>query len=169
VPGIGKILSRVLLYAIHAIHRFPRGQDFLSSCRLGKGAKASGGKRLGTSGAQIGKAHLTWAFAEAAVLFLRDPPAAQKYLARLEKKYAQGKAWTILAPQLARAVSHMLQRNTAFERETVFQAYGRGADEPAASLDTKGWTLQEALTHAACTASVHAKAPLGQATLRPTL
>ncbi len=30
VPGIGKILSLVLLYEIHDIARFPRGQDFVS-------------------------------------------------------------------------------------------------------------------------------------------
>src|SRR5262249_37282833 len=53
VPGIGKILSLVLLYEIHDIHRFPRVQDFVSYCRLVKCAKASGGKRLGTSGAKI--------------------------------------------------------------------------------------------------------------------
>ena len=78
VPGIGEILSLVLLYAIHAIARFPRGQEFVSYCRLGKCAKESAGKRYGPSGSKIGKAHLTWAFAEAAVLFLRDKPAGQQ-------------------------------------------------------------------------------------------
>ena len=104
VPGIGKILRLVLLYAIHAITRFPRVQDFLSSCRLVKCAKESAGKRLGTSGATIGKAHRKWAFSAAAVLFLRDHPAAQKYLTRLEKNHAKGKALTVLAQKLARAV-----------------------------------------------------------------
>jgi transposase len=132
VPGIGKILSLMLLYEIHDINRFPRGQDFVSYCRLVKCAKASGGKRLGTSGAKIGKAHLTWAFSDAAVLFLRNHPAAQKYLARLETKHDKGKALTILAQKLARAVYHMLKRKAAFDRETFFQASGRGADEPAA-------------------------------------
>jgi transposase len=92
VPGIGKILSLVLLYAIHRIERFPRVQDFVSYGRLVKCAKESNGKRSGTSGAKIGNAHLTWAFSEAAVLFLRDNPAAQTYLARLENKHDQGKA-----------------------------------------------------------------------------
>src|SRR5262245_36276045 len=32
VPGIGKILSLVLLYEIHQIDRFPRVQDFVSYC-----------------------------------------------------------------------------------------------------------------------------------------
>src|SRR5262245_36375520 len=107
--------------AIHDIHRFPRVQDFVSYCRLVKCAKASGGKRLGTSGAKIGNAHLKWAFSEAAVLFLRDHPAAQKYLARLEKKHDKGKALTILAQKLARAVYYMLKRKVAFDTETFFQ------------------------------------------------
>src|SRR5215467_8869741 len=34
VPGIGKILSLVLLYEMHDIARFPRVQDFVSYCRL---------------------------------------------------------------------------------------------------------------------------------------
>jgi transposase len=121
VPGIGKILSLVLLYEIHDIHRFPRVQDFVSYCRLVKCAKESAGKRLGTSGSKIGNAHLKWAFSEAAVLFLRDHPAAQKYLARLEKKHDTGKALIVLAHKLARAVYHMLQRQVAFDMEKFFQ------------------------------------------------
>jgi transposase len=115
VPGIGKILSLVLLYEIHDINRFPRVQDFVSYCRLVKSAKESAGKRLGTSGKSIGNAHLKWAFSEAAVLFLRQNPAAQKHLARLEHKHGKGKALTILAHKLARAVYYMLKHTTAFD------------------------------------------------------
>lgn len=115
VPGIGEILSLVLLYEIHDIQRFPRVQDFVSYCRLVKCAKASAGKRYGTSGTTIGHAYLTWAFSEAAVLFLRANPAGQQYLGRLEKTHGQGKALTVLAHKLARAVYDMLKRDTAFE------------------------------------------------------
>jgi transposase len=117
VPGIGKILSLVLLYEIHDIDRFPTVQDFVSYCRLVKCAKESAGKRLGTSGTKIGNAHLKWAFSEAATLFLRNNPAGQKYLARLETKHGKGKALTILAHKLARAVYYMLKRHTAFDME----------------------------------------------------
>jgi transposase len=117
VPGIGKILSLVLLYEIHRIDRFPRVQDFASYCRLVKCSKESGGKRLGTSGAKIGNAHLKWAFSEAAVLFLRNNPQGQKLLARLERKHDKGKALTILAHKLARAVYYMLKRKTAFDMD----------------------------------------------------
>jgi transposase len=104
IPGVGKILALVLLYEIHDIRRFPRVQEFVSYCQLVKCAKESAGKRYGTSGKKIGNAYLKWAFSEAAVLFLRNNPAGQKYLARLEKKHGKGKALTILAHKLARAV-----------------------------------------------------------------
>jgi transposase len=121
VPGIGKILSLVLLYEMHDIARFPRVQDFASYCRLVKCARESAGKRSGTSGNKIGNGHLKWAFSEAAVLFLRDNPAGQKLLTRLEKKHSKGKALTILAHKLARAVYYMLKRQTAFDLDTFLQ------------------------------------------------
>ena len=121
VPGIGTILSLVLLYEMHAIERFPRGQDFASYCRLVTCARASAGTRSGTSGHTIGHAHLQWACSEAAVLCLRDHPAAQTFLARLEKKHSKGKAVTILAHKVARAVYSMLQRQTAFALHTFLQ------------------------------------------------
>jgi transposase len=117
VPGIGKILRLVLLYELHDITRFPRVQDFVSYCRLVKCAKESAGKRSGTSGAKIGNAYLKWAFSEAAVLFLRNHARGQKYLARLEKKHGKGKALTILAHKLARAVYYLLKRDTVFDMQ----------------------------------------------------
>jgi transposase len=121
VPGIGKILSLVLLYEIHDIARFPRVQDFVSYSRLVKCAKESAGKRYGTAGTKIGNAHLKWAFSEAAVLFLRTNPAGQKYLARLEKKHGKGKALTVLAHKLARAVYYMLKRRVVFDLDLFLQ------------------------------------------------
>jgi transposase len=97
IPGVGKILALVLLYEIHDIRRFPRGQEFVSYCRLVKCAKESAGKRYGTSGKKIGHAYLKWAFSEAAVLFLRNNPAGKKYLTRIARKHGKGKALTILA------------------------------------------------------------------------
>lgn len=121
VPGIGKILALVMLYEIHDIDRFPRVQDFVSYCRLVKCAKESAGKRYGSSGKKIGNAYLKWAFSEAAVLFLRNNEAGQKYLARLETKHGKGKALTILAHKLARAVYYMLKRETAFNMDIFMQ------------------------------------------------
>ena len=117
IPGVGKILALVMLYEIHDIERFPSVQDFVSYCRLVKCAKESAGKRYGTSGKKIGNAYLKWVFSEAAVLFLRHNLAGQKYLARLENKHGQGKALTILAHKLARAIYYMLKRETVFDMQ----------------------------------------------------
>ena len=136
VPGIGKILSLVLLYEIHRIDRFPSVQEFASYARLVTCSNESGGKRLGTAGKKIGNAHLKWAFSEAATLFLRNNPQAQKLLARLEKKHDKGKALSILAHKLGRAVYCMLKRKVAFDMERFLQTSGSRADEPGASLDS---------------------------------
>ena len=121
VPGIGKILSLVLLYEIHPIDRFASVQDFASYCRLVKCSKESGGKRLGTAGKKIGNAHLKWAFSEAATLFLRNNLQGQKLLSRLEKTHGKGKALSILAHKLGRAVYFMLKRKVAFDMDRFLQ------------------------------------------------
>src|SRR6266852_4754677 len=130
VPGIGKILALVLLYEIQDIARFPRVQDFVSYCRLVKCAKESNGKHYGYAGTKIGNAHLKWAFSEAAVLCLRRNPPAQRYVARLTHKHGKGKALTILAHKLARAVYYMLRRGQAFE-VTKFFAVTPGGEQPS--------------------------------------
>ena len=50
-------------------------------------------------------------------VYLRDNPAGQKFLSRLEKKHDKGKALTILAHKLARAVYYMLKRKVAFDMQ----------------------------------------------------
>src|SRR3970040_21662 len=117
VPGIGKVLALTILYEIHDITRFDRVQEFASYARLVKCQKQSGGKTLGTSGAKMGNVHLKWAFSEAGGLFLSRNAEGKKILARLEKKHGKGKALSILAHTIGRAVYEMLARGTAFSME----------------------------------------------------
>ena len=107
VPGLGALLRLVLRDESHDLHRFPRGQDVVSSWRLGNCAKASAGKRYGPSGTTMGQADLQGAFAAAAGLCVRAHPAGQTSLTRLEKTPAQGQALTGLAHKCARAVYDM--------------------------------------------------------------
>jgi hypothetical protein len=115
VPEIGKLLRLGRRDDIHDIARFPRGQEVVSDGRLVTCAKASAGKRLGTSGHQIGQAPLTWACPEAAVLVLRHNPTGRQYLARLANTHDKGKALTILAHTLARAVYDRRKRPPALD------------------------------------------------------
>ena len=117
VPGIGRILALVILYEVEDITRFPTIGQFASYARLVKCAKESAGKKAGYSGKKIGNAYLKWAFSEAAVLFLRGNPQAQKAIARLASKHGKGKALSILAHRLGRAVYVMLTKRQPFEME----------------------------------------------------
>ena len=122
VPGIGQMLALVLRYEIQDIARFPRVQDFVSYCRLVKCAKESNGKRLGTSGKKIGNVHLRWAFAEAAILFLRQNQPGKEFFMKLEHQPGKAKALTVLAHKLARAVFYMLTREQAFDLQRFVTA-----------------------------------------------
>src|SRR5687767_1654889 len=122
VPGIGKVLALTILYEIHDITRFDRVQEFASYARLVKCAHTSAGKMLGTGGAKMGNVHLKWAFSEAAVLFLRHTKDGKKLLAGIEKKHGKGKALSILAHKIGRAVFYMLSRGTVFSMEKFLAA-----------------------------------------------
>jgi transposase len=115
VPGIGVILGLVLLYEIHDIRRFGSVQQFVSYCRLVKCSHESAGKKTTGKGNKIGNAHLKWAFSEAAVIMLRELPAAKSFVARLEKQHGKSKAISILAARLGRTVYWMLKRKEAFD------------------------------------------------------
>jgi len=117
VPGIGKILALTILYEIHDITRFDRVQEFASYARLVKCTHQSAGRTYGTGGAKMGNVHLKWAFSEAAVLYLRHAPGGKKLLAEIEKKHGKGKALSILAHKIGRAVFYMLARGTVFSMD----------------------------------------------------
>jgi transposase len=120
IPGVGNLLSLVLLYEIHTIDRFPSVGDFLSYARLVTPKHTSDGKVTGHSGAKIGNAHLKWAFSEAVFMMLRHSDNAQRFLARKEKKHGKARAMTMLARKIARAVYHMLMRKEAFDAVKFF-------------------------------------------------
>jgi len=148
-------------YAIHALARFPRGQDVVSYGRLVTWAKESAGQRDGPSGTKIGNADWQWAFSAAAVLVLRDNRAGQQYLARREKKHGSGQALTVLAQPLARAADDLLTRETVFDRATFLHRGGSGGGEPAASRGHDGISRETVLCNDAPPASLNAPEPIG--------
>jgi transposase len=127
IPGVGKVLALVLLYEIHDIQRFAAVGQFLSYCRLVRCEHESAGKVLACGGCKIGNAHLRWAFAEAACLFLRGSERARAWKQKQEKKRGEGKALAILAARLARTVYHRWRKAEAFDEARFWQG------QPAAS------------------------------------
>jgi len=122
VRGIGKILTLLLLYEIQDIRRFPTQGQFLSYARLVRCPKESASKVVGKSNKKIGNSYLRWAFGEAAVLFLKGNPDAQKWLQKMTSKHGKGKALAILAKKLGITVYAMLTKNQCFD-EVKFMAH----------------------------------------------
>ena len=117
IPGVGPILALVLLYEMHQVERFEKVGQFLSYARLVRCDHESAGKKKGAGGKKIGNAHLRWAFAEAACLFLRGSERAKAWKQKQEKKHGKAKVLGILAARLARAVYHMLRKQQAFDED----------------------------------------------------
>ena len=69
------------------------------------------------------------------MLGLRKTPPAQRYVARLAPKHGKGKALTILAHKLARAVYYMLRRGQAFEATKFFSQATRGERPARPAID----------------------------------
>ncbi len=84
--------------------------------------KESAGKTKGGGGGKIGNAHLKWAFSEVAVRFLSGNSAAKKFFQRLTRKYGKGKALSVLASKLARAVYYVLKRQRIFDMKKFLTA-----------------------------------------------
>jgi transposase len=114
IPGVGPILALVLLYEMHQVDRFEQVGQFLSHARLVRCDHESAGEKSGSGGKKIGNAHLRWAFAEAACLFLRGSERARPWKQKREKKHGSAKVLGILAARPARAVYHMLRQQQAF-------------------------------------------------------
>ena len=120
IPGIGKILSLVMLYEIDQIARFPEPGNFLSYSRLVRCEHESAGKKKGSGGKKIGNAHLKWAFSEAACLMLRAMPEAKKWMQRQERKRGKKKALSILEAKIGRSVYHMWRKQVPFDPKRFF-------------------------------------------------
>jgi transposase len=133
IPGVGPILALVLLYEMHQVDRFERVGQFLSYARLVRCDHESAGKKKGCGGKKIGNAHLRWAFAEAACLFLRGSERARQWKQKQEKKHGKAKVLGILAARLARAVYHMLRKQQAFDEDHFWNGT---AGQPQATTGT---------------------------------
>jgi transposase len=134
IPGVGKVLALILLYEMHQARRFERAGQFLSYARLVRCGHESAGKKLGTGGKKIGNAHLRWAFAEAACLFLRSSARAKKWKQKHAAQRGEGKALATLAARLGRTVYHMLRKREAFDEDRFWNGGVRRTGTGSSSL-----------------------------------
>jgi len=120
IPGVGKVLSLIIVLEIDDINRFETVQRFASYSRLVRCTGESGGKQVAIGGKKIGNAYLKWAFSEAACLLIKTSDKAKKFKARMEKKYGKAKAMSILSHRIGRSVYFMLKKQRVFDETRCF-------------------------------------------------
>ena len=127
IPGVGKILSLVMLYEIHDIYPFQRVQNFTSYARLIKPLKESAGKVKSGGKRKLGNAYLKWAFSEATLLLIREKQEIKDLHLRLKNKHGKARALAIISHKLGRAVYYMLKNKKAFDLQHFLQIKDRAA------------------------------------------
>ena len=115
IPGVGKILSLVILYEIQDITRFEKVQNFSSYARLIKPQKESAGKIKGSGNRKMGNAYLKWAFSEATILLIREKQEIKEYHLKLKNKHGKARALAIISHKIGRTVYYMLKNKQAFD------------------------------------------------------
>jgi transposase len=131
LPGVGRILSKVLALEIGAVQRFPGAAELASYAGLVPRAYNSGGHcRQGRCGKDVNH-YLKWAYVEAASVVVRQQHRrAGTHIIRLYQRVRQktdsyGKAAVAVGRHLAEASYWMLMRQQEYREPGGPQARGR--------------------------------------------
>lgn len=120
VPGIGEILSTVIMLEIGPIERFTSAGNFASYARCVGSQRVSNNRKKGEGNRKNGNAYLAWAFVEAAHFALRYCDPAKRFYERKKARTNAAVATKALAHKLARACYHMLKEHTTFDATRCF-------------------------------------------------
>ncbi len=120
VPGIGEILSTVIMLETGPIERFASAGNYASYARCVGSGRFSNAKKKGEGNRKNGNAYLAWAFFEAAHYALRYSDAAKRFYDRKRARSNTALATKALAHKLARACFHMLKGQMTFDEKRCF-------------------------------------------------
>lgn len=120
IPGIGKILSLVIMYEVGDINRFKSPGNFVSFCRCVKSTQTSNNKKKGSGNRKNGNKYLSWAYVEAANFCKRFCPEAKKYYQRKLSKGNSTIATKSLAAKLCRASYYIMRDQVDFDVKKMF-------------------------------------------------
>jgi transposase len=120
VPGVGEILSTVIMLETGPIERFASAGNYASYARCVGSGRFSNNKKKGEGNRKNGNTYLAWAFVEAAHFALRYSAAAKRFYDRKRARSNTALATKALAHKLARACYHMLKERTEFDEKRCF-------------------------------------------------
>jgi len=115
VPGIGRILTMIIMLETGPIGRFAGPGNYASYCRAVKAEHTSNARRKGEGNRKSGNKYLAWAYVEAATYAVRYSPELRKWYQRKEKRTNRAVAIKALANKLAKACYFILRDGVAFD------------------------------------------------------
>lgn len=121
IPGVGEILSLIILYETHDIRRFKTVQRYSSYSGVVKCDRESGGKKIAAKNTKIRNPYLKWAFGEIILKAQVCEPKIARLYQRLKSKYGIGRAKSIMAHRFAVATYFMLKNKQAFDVDRFVQ------------------------------------------------
>lgn len=121
IPGVGEILSLIILYETHDIKRFKTVQRYSSYCGVVKCQRSSGGKVIAAKHTKIRNPYLKWAFGEIILKAQGCEPKIANLYQRLKSKYGVGRAKSLIAHRFAVATYFMLNNKQAFDVDRFVQ------------------------------------------------
>jgi len=121
VPGIGDMMSLVILYEIGDINRFASAQDFSSYSRLVRCERESGGKKTKGGYQKIGNPYLKWAISEIIIHAPRTSPVIKDFYERLIDKAGKKRAQRIISHKFGVAIYYMLKNKQGFNEKRFIQ------------------------------------------------
>jgi transposase len=121
MPGVGEMFALIILYETHNISRFATVQRYSSYAGVVKCERTSGGKTYAAKNTKIRNAYLKWAFGEIIIKAQANEKIAKLYQ-RLNSKYGQGRAKSIIAHRFAVATYFMLKNKQGFDVDKFVQS-----------------------------------------------
>lgn len=122
VPGIGDMMSLVILYEIGNISRFPSPQKFSSYARLVRCERQSAGKKTKGGFQKIGNPYLKWAISEIIIHAPSTSPVIKKYYGKLAEKAGKKAAKRIISHKFGVAIYYMLKNKQGFDEQRFIQS-----------------------------------------------
>ncbi|MFG3696120.1 IS110 family transposase [Stutzerimonas stutzeri] len=120
MPGVGEVLTTVIMLETGSVERFADVGKFASYARCVNSAHYSNGKKKGEGNTKNGNAYLVWAFVEAANFARRFNAEAKRFFDRKKAKTNNVIATKALAHKLARASYHILKEKQPFDAKRCF-------------------------------------------------
>jgi transposase len=120
VPGIGDILSALILVETGDIKRFKQVGNYASYCRRVQAIRSSNNKIKGASNRRNGNSVLGWVYTEAANFAIRYNEDIKRYYQRKMAKVHQMSALNAVAHKLARACYFILRDGVEFDVKKCF-------------------------------------------------